>query len=97
MSLQHESRCVRTATRLTPTPPFWLTKMALLKFNDNLEQGLCLSAVGMSLLFVILGLVALFTDNRVLMLVAALFLGLSILLTIGLLIHTGFFQKSSDE
>ena len=58
--------------------------MSLLKFNDKLEQGLCLSAVGISLLFVILGLVALFTDNRVLMLVAALFLGLSILLTIGL-------------
>ena len=71
--------------------------MSLLKFNDKIEQGLCLSAVGMSLLFVILGLVALFTDNRVLMLVAALFLGLSILLTAGLLIHTGFFQKSSDE
>ena len=65
--------------------------------SDKLEQGLCLSAVGMSLLFVILGLVALFTDNRVLMLVAALFLGLSILLTIGLLIHTGFNQKPSDE
>ncbi|MBL6709953.1 MAG: hypothetical protein ISQ10_02655 [Planctomycetes bacterium] len=71
--------------------------MSLLKFNDKLEQGLCLSAVGMSLLFVILGLVALFTDNRVLMLVAALFLGLSILLTIGLLVHTGFNQKPLDE
>ena len=71
--------------------------MSLLKFNDKLEQGLCLSAVGMSLLFVILGLVALFTDNRVLMLVAALFLGLSILLTIGLLVQTGFNQKPSDE
>ena len=71
--------------------------MSLLKFNDKLEQGLCLSVVGMSLLFVILGLVALFTDNRVLMLVAALFLGLSILLTIGLLVHTGFNQKPSDE
>ena len=71
--------------------------MSLLKFNDKLEQGLCLSTVGMSLLFVILGLVALFTDNRVLMLVAALFLGLSILLTISLLIHTGFNQKPSDE
>ncbi len=76
---------------------FGCYKMTFLKFNDNLEQGLCLSAVGMSLLFVILGLVALFTDNRVLMLVAAVFLGLSILLTIGLLIHTGFFQKSSEE
>ncbi|MGI9460758.1 MAG: hypothetical protein ACR2NF_12225 [Pirellulales bacterium] len=71
--------------------------MSLLKFNDKLEQGLCLSAVGMSLLFVILGLVALFTDNRVLMLVAALFLGLSILLTIGLLVHIGFNQKPLDE
>ena len=71
--------------------------MSLLKFNDKLEQGLCLSAVGMSLLFVILGLVALFTDNRVLMLVAALFLGLSILLTIGLLVHTGFNQMPLDE
>ncbi len=71
--------------------------MSLLKFNDKLEQGLCLSSVGISLLFVILGLVALFTDNKVLMLVAALLLGLSIVLTIGLLIHTGFFQKSSDE
>ena len=71
--------------------------MSLLKFNDKWEQGLCLSAVGMSLLFVILGLVALFTDNRVLMLVAALFLGLSILLTIGLLVHTGFNRKPSDE
>ena len=77
--------------------PFGRYKMSLLKFNDRIEQGLCLSAVGMSLLFVILGLVALFKDNRVLMLVAALFLGLSILLTVGLLIHTGFFQKSSDE
>ena len=71
--------------------------MSLLKFNDKWEQGLCLSAVGMSLLFVILGLVALFTDNRALMLVAALFLGLSILLTIGLLVQTGFNQKPSDE
>ena len=71
--------------------------MSLFKFNDKLEQGLCLSAVGMSLLFVILGLVALFTDNKVLMLVAALLLGLSIVLTVGLLIHTGFFQKSSNE
>ena len=32
--------------------------MSLFKFNDKLEQGLCLSAVGISLLFVILGLVA---------------------------------------
>ncbi len=71
--------------------------MSLFKFNDKLEKGLCLSAVGISLLFVILGLVALFTDNKVLMLVAAIFLGLSIVLTIGLLIHTGFFQKPSDE
>ena len=62
----------------------------------KLEAGLCLSAVGVSLLFVILGLVSLFTDNRVLMLIAALFLGLSILLTIGLAIYTGFFQKSAD-
>jgi hypothetical protein len=30
-------------------------------------------------------------------LVAAILLLLSILLTIGLLIHTGFFQKSSDK
>ena len=71
--------------------------MSLLKFNDTLEQGLCLSTVGVSLLFVILSLVALFTDNKILMLVAAVFLGLSILLTIGLLIYTGFFQKSSEE
>ena len=71
--------------------------MSLLKFNDTLEKGLCLSTVGVSLLFVILGLVALFTDNRVLMLVAAGVLGLSIQLTIGLLIYTGFFQKSSEE
>ena len=70
--------------------------MSLLKFNDKLEAGLCLSAVGVSLLFVILALVSLFTDNRVLMLIAALFLGLSILLTIGLAIYTGFFQKSAD-
>ena len=71
--------------------------MSLLKFNDTLEKGLCLSAVGVSLLFVILGLVALFTDNKILMLVAALFLALSIVMTIGLLIYTGFFQKSSEE
>ena len=71
--------------------------MSLFKFNDKLGQGLGLSAVGMSLLFVILGLVSLFTDNKVLMLVAALLLGLSIVLTVGLLIHTGFFQKSSNE
>ena len=71
--------------------------MSLFKFNDKLEQGLCLSAVGISLLFVILGFVALFTNNKVLMLVAALFLGLSIVLSVGLLIHTGFFQKQSDE
>ncbi|GAG01817.1 unnamed protein product, partial [marine sediment metagenome] len=49
------------------------------------------------LLFVILGLVALFTANKILMLVAALFLALSIVMTIGLLIYTGFFQKSSEE
>ena len=71
--------------------------MSLLKFNDTLEKGLCLSTVGVSLLFVVLGLVALFTDNKILMLVAALFLALSIVMTIGLLIYTGFFQKSSDE
>ncbi|MDO7682195.1 MAG: hypothetical protein MUQ67_09270 [Pirellulales bacterium] len=71
--------------------------MSLLKFNDTLEKGLCLSTVGVSLLFVILGLVALFTDNKILMLVAALFLALSIVMTIGLLIYTGFFQKSSEE
>ena len=71
--------------------------MSLLKFNDTLEKGLCLSTVGVSLLFVILGLVALFTDNKILMLVAALFLALSIVTTIGLLIYTGFFQKSSEE
>lgn len=71
--------------------------MSLLKFNDTLEKGLCLSTVGVSLLFVILGLVALFTDNKILMLVAALFLTLSIVMTIGLLIYTGFFQKSSEE
>ena len=74
--------------------------MSLLKFNDKLEAGLCLSAVGVSLLFVILGLVALFIKNadhaKILMLVAVLFLGLSILLTIGLAIYTGFFQKSAD-
>ncbi len=71
--------------------------MSLLKFNDTLEKGLCLSTVGVSLLFVILSLVALFTDNKILMLVAALFLALSIVMTIGLLIYTGFFQKSSEE
>jgi|TARA_Y100000385_G_C12856707_1_gene535470 uncharacterized membrane protein len=71
--------------------------MSLLKFNDTLEKGLCLSTVGVSLLFVVLGLVALFTDNKILMLVAALFLALSIVMTIGLLIYTGFFQKSSEE
>ena len=71
--------------------------MSLLKFNDTLELGLCLSTVGVSLLFVILSLVALFTDNKILMLVAALFLALSIVMTIGLLIYTGFFQKSSEE
>lgn len=71
--------------------------MSLLKFNDTLEKGLCLSTVGVSLLFVILGLVALFTDNKILLLVAALFLALSIVMTIGLLIYTGFFQKSSEE
>ena len=74
--------------------------MSLLKFNDKLEAGLCLSAVGVSLLFVILGLVALFIKNadhaKILMLVAVLFLGLSILLTICLAIYTGFFQKSAD-
>ena len=71
--------------------------MSLLKFNDTLEKGLCLSTVGVSLLFVILSLVALFTDNKILMLVAALFLALSIVMTICLLIYTGFFQKSSEE
>lgn len=71
--------------------------MSLLKFNDTLEKGLCLSTVGVSLLFVILGLVALFTDNKILMLVAALFLTLSIVMTICLLIYTGFFQKSMHK
>jgi len=71
--------------------------MAFLNFSDKIEQGLCLSAVGISLLFVVLSLTALFTANKTLMLVAAILLLLSIFLTIGLLIHTGFFQKSSDE
>ena len=71
--------------------------MAFLNFNDKTEQGLCLSAVGISLLFVVLSLIALFTANKTLMLVAAILLLLSILPTVGLLVHTGFFQKSSDE
>ena len=46
--------------------------MALLNFSDKIEQGLCLSAVGIGLLFVVLGLIALFTANKTLMLVAAI-------------------------
>ena len=71
--------------------------MAFLNFNDKTEQGLCLSAVGISLLFVVLSLIALFTANKTLMLVAAILLLLSILLTVGLLVYPEFFRKSSDE
>ena len=71
--------------------------MSLLKFNDKLEQGLCLSAVGIALLFVVLGLIALFTANKTLMLVAAISLLLSIFLTIGLLIYTGLVQKPAGK
>jgi uncharacterized membrane protein len=71
--------------------------MALKKFSDKIEQSLCLSAVGISLLFVVLSLIALFTDNKTLMLVAAISLLLSILLTIGLLIYTGLVQKPAGK
>jgi uncharacterized membrane protein len=71
--------------------------MALLNFSDKIEQSLCLSAVGISLLFVVLSLIALFTDNKTLMLVAAISLLLSILLTIGLLIYTGLVQKPAGK
>jgi uncharacterized membrane protein len=71
--------------------------MALLNFSDKIEQSLCLSAVGISLLFVVLSLIALFTANKTLMLVAAISLLLSILLTIGLLIYTGLVQKPAGK
>jgi uncharacterized membrane protein len=71
--------------------------MALKKFSDKIEQSLCLSAVGISLLFVVLSLIALFTANKTLMLVAAISLLLSILLTIGLLIYTGLVQKPAGK
>ena len=71
--------------------------MALLNFSDKIEKGLCLSTVGISLLFVVLSLIALFTDNKTLMLVAAISLLLSILLTIGLLIYTGLVQKPAGK
>jgi len=71
--------------------------MALLNFSDKIEQSLCLSAVGISLLFVVLSLIALFTANKTLMLVAAISLLLSILLTIGLLIYTGLVQKLAGK
>ena len=71
--------------------------MALLNFSDKIEQSLCLSAVGISLLFVVLSLIALFTANKTLMLVAAISLLLSILLTIVLLIYTGLVQKPAGK
>ena len=71
--------------------------MALLNFSDKIEKVLCLSAIGISLLFVVLSLIALFTDNKTLMLVAAISLLLSILLTIGLLIYTGLVQKPAGK
>jgi uncharacterized membrane protein len=71
--------------------------MALLNFSDKIEQGLCLSAVSIGLLFVVLGLIALFTANKTLMLVAAISLLLSIFLTIGLLIYTGLVQKPAGK
>jgi len=71
--------------------------MALLNFSDKIEQGLCLSTVSIGLLFVVLGLIALFTANKTLMLVAAISLLLSIFLTIGLLIYTGLVQKPAGK
>ena len=71
--------------------------MALLNFSDKIEKVLCLSAIGISLLFVVLSLIALFTANKTLMLVAAISLLLSILLTIGLLIYTGLVQKPAGK
>ena len=71
--------------------------MAFLNFSNKTEQALCLSAVGISLLFVVLSLIALFTDNKTLMLVAAISLLLSILLTIVLLIYTGLVQKPAGK
>ena len=71
--------------------------MALLNFSDKIEKVLCLSAIGISLLFVVLSLIALFTDNKTLMLVAAISLLLSILLTIVLLIYTGLVQKPAGK
>ncbi len=78
-------------------PSFGRLHMAFLKFSNKIEQALCLSTVGISLLFVVLSLTALFTANKTLMLVAAILLLLSILLTVGLLVYPEFFQKSSDE
>ncbi len=71
--------------------------MAFLNFSNKIEQALCLSTVGISLLFVVLSLTALFTANKTLMLVAAILLLFSILLTVGLLVYPEFFGKSSDE
>ena len=71
--------------------------MAFLNVSNKTEQALCLSAVGISLLFVVLSLTAIFTANKTLMLVAAILLLLSILLTVGLLVYPEFFRKSSDE
>jgi len=71
--------------------------MAFLNFSNKIEQALCLSTVGISLLFVVLSLTALFTANKTLMLVAAILLLFSILLTVGLLVYPEFFRKSSDE
>ena len=71
--------------------------MAFLNFSNKIEQALCLSIVGISLLFVVLSLTALFTANKTLMLVAAILLLFSILLTVGLLVYPEFFGKSSDE
>ncbi len=63
---------------------------------EKVESVLCWSAIGSAGLFALLGVVAIVTDNRTAMLAAAIILGISILLTISLLVYAARPRSSED-
>jgi len=63
---------------------------------EKVESILCWSAIGSASLFAILGVVAIVTGNREAMLTAAIILGISILLTISLLVYAALPRSSED-
>jgi hypothetical protein len=65
-------------------------------FWPMVEKYLLWSALGSAGLFALLGLIALFTSNKPAMLAAAIVLGISILLTISLLVYAAMPNQQQD-